>query len=316
LAQVSIDSATAFTLILSPMSFPTLLRESGASMSPARILVALSACTCGWGISVRLDAGPPRLAVVSSFFGKKDVTVSLPDLADDVRGYFFTGSRESVAAGLGWKVVTRAYHLEDGQEWSKLDTHGKYSLSSTNNSVRGLISCKFYKLNAHLLPELQDADMILWTDAAGAALRSLKHLTAKSSTERAAELLGNDDFVLERHEDRNRVEDEIGPAAVRASMKNHGGKGTIAKEMWQGYEIMRSQGFHDDVGLFRSEQFLFRVHSSAVRKAMAYWWTFIQDYTYRDQISWPWALKFNGANFKAPCKAKGGLGGSCLLKLL
>jgi len=244
-----------------------------------------------------------------------------PRLADGVRGFFFTDITDlntTQLAETGWRAVTRAYHLEEGQPWSVLDTHSGYSpTTSENEFVRGIMAAKFYKMNSHLLPELQDADMILWSDSSTIALRNelgVHGIGSQTIAERAATLLGDDDAVLEWHEYRTRVADEIGPAVKRAHDETK--MSNIGDVTLQGYRVMQSEGFQDDGGLYKSEQFLYRARSRAMKQMMAYWWTFSHTYSFRDQIGMPWALKKNDVKFKAPCKCRGDSGFSCVLETI
>jgi len=273
-------------------------------------VVALGVCAVGSGIHLRDDAWQPRLAIVSAQFGGKDKVSSLPDLPADLQGFFFTGSAPSdVLIGASWKLVTRAYHLEYNATWGKLDTRGKYSLSvCSDGHVRGCMSAKFYKMNAHLLPELQDVDMILWTDS---ITLNPDHKYSRGSlplvgsmARRAANVLGSDDFVVQHHESRHSVSSEISFAAARASKTQGVGMGEVREEMQQALKAMRSEGFKDRLGLFRGEQFLYRSTSAAARGMLEYWWALSQNYTFRDQISLPWALERSLVKMKAPCHAK------------
>jgi len=250
--------------------------------------------------------GAQKLMIVSAQYGREDKISELPDLPSGVEGLFFTEltltERRVIGAstGIGWTLVHRTYHLDS---CCKLDTHEQYSLSVCNNKVlRGLMAAKFYKMNAHLLPELKTADLILWSDA-----DELKKITkhwhhTTDPSVRATRLIGDADIIIGRHHQRSTVSAEVVPAAHRAAGRTGISVNKALEDMKHGIAFMNSQGFHDDCGLLHCGQFLFRPKSPNIHRAMKYWWEFAQKYTFRDQISAPWAFKSNRVKLTIPCK--------------
>lgn len=259
----------------------------------------------------------PRLAIVSAQYGENDKIFSLANLPKGVQGFFFTDNRDIRSIGRGWTVVHRPYHLE-GVVAKNQNTHGKYSFVAHDRpNVNLLMAGRFYKLNAYLLEELKDADMILWTDASCVDSHSrLNGMPADSLATRADALLGSDEFIAQKHGKRRSVAREIPSASQRAADRVDIDVNDVMDDMWRGFKFMESQGFKDDLGLLHSETLLYRAKSPAVHAAMSYWWAFVQNYTFRDQISYPWALKFNNVKVRVPCASGCSKTESCILYML
>jgi len=271
--------------------------QSGAERNPSKKHV----------VAVQHGAAAQKLTIVSAQYGKRDKISSLPNLPSGVEGFFFTelNLRQRRASGaltgIGWTLVHRTYHLESCHKgaWCELDTHGQYSLSVCNDKViRGNMAAKFYKMNAYLLPELETADLILWSDADEVAHvpNSVNDLSL-----RATKLIGDADIVIGAHSKRSTVTSEAKPAAMQAAARTGISFDKAHSDILDGIAFMKSQGFHDDCGLFHCGEFLFRPKSPNIHRAMRYWWQFNQNYTFRDQISAPWAFKVNRVKVMNPC---------------
>eukprot|EP00928_Gymnodinium_smaydae_P080886 TRINITY_DN644_c0_g1_i1.p1 TRINITY_DN644_c0_g1~~TRINITY_DN644_c0_g1_i1.p1 ORF type:complete len:299 (+),score=37.97 TRINITY_DN644_c0_g1_i1:82-978(+) len=266
-----------------------------------------------FGAQVTVYAGH-TLTIVSAQFGANDRIDKLPDLPDGTRGFFYTES-SGVITGTGWEVVHRPYHRESCDDaaassaWCNLDVNGKYSMSQcTDTSVRGVMAARFYKMNAYLLPETAVADLILWSDA-----DELSSVTPFPSdlNERAAALIGDADLVLPEHGERHSVTEEVHPAALRAAQRTGQPAEVMEKGMLEGIACMKAQGFLDDAGLHTTTQFLYWRTRSSIQKAMDDWWKFNQQYSFRDQISAPWAFKKNDVQIKHVCKS---MGDACVMR--
>jgi len=258
----------------------------------------------------RQVAKKQKLMIVSAQFGRKDRHFSLPNLTAGLQGFFYTDKTiaerlmSGASTGIGWTIVNYPYHLD-----KKFDTHQQYSLSKCNARVRAIMSAKFYKMNAYLLPELETADLIFWTDS-----RWTKSFEGEDLYAQAVKAIGDADMVIGRHTHRQTVAAEIAPAVV-AALAGGIPEDKVREDMSQGLAAMQKQGFHDDFGLFHCAQFLFRPRSPSIHRAMEYWWKFNQKYTYRDQISAPWAFESGGVKINSGCKGHRGAG-PCVLKMI
>merc|ERR1719219_2940623 len=66
------------------------------------------------------------------------------------------------------------------------------------------------------------------------------------------------------------------------------------RDIREAYEHQKSLGFTDTVGLYHCGKYLLDANSQELRSAFSAWWHEVQDFTFRDQISFPYIMqRFN-----------------------
>jgi len=243
--------------------------------------------------SCLMQKGRPRLstfqqqegtALVSASFGGRDARTVMPPCPEDMRCVLYT-DRE-VLEDHGWLVSTEPYHAKTEQLWPELNSGGRHSWAKiTNDNVRNLMAAKFYKMNMFLLPELEGIDVILWHDSY--FLRDWFH-SQVSFADRLRLVLQDFDLAIEKHPDRNDVRSELKPAANRARDTTH--YWAAENDVNEAYEHQRALQFTDTVGLYHCGRYVLKV-SPEIRSAFSAWWHEVQDFTFRDQISFPYIMQ-------------------------
>jgi hypothetical protein len=186
------------------------------------------------------------MAIVSAMYGAHD-QVMLPSCPDRIHCVFGTDS-SSITSSKGWHVDRTPYHTQLTGNYSALDADGKYSWGNIEKyppEVHGVMAAKFYKMNAHLLPDMPGFDIILWMDAH--FWRPGKMLNP-DLLENFRKYLQHSTMIVPMHEDRDTVAAEVVPAGLRADSTT--GIHTGVQDAQEALEHARSDSFTDDQGLF------------------------------------------------------------------
>lgn len=231
------------------------------------------------------DEQRPRAAIVSASYGGRAVRAVMPQCPEDLRCVLY--SDRKVAPGSSWVVSTEPYHAKTEQYWPELSSGGRHSWDRiTNDKVRNLMAAKFYKMNMFLLPELEGIDVILWHDADYQRDWFHSHVQFVDSLHQQLQGFA---MVIEKHPWRTTVSSEMKPASDRAMQST--GYSAAEHDVKEAYEHQKSLGFTDTVGLFHCGRYLINSSSPAIRSAFSAWWHEVQDYSFRDQISFPYVMQ-------------------------
>lgn len=245
-------------------------------------------------IHVAVTKPKPSIMIVSAVFGESDKDIQLRPLPQGVNAVMYT-DRKFVNKS-GWSVVNRKYHADRKGPWAENSRVGRYSwYNISDDGLRGVMAAKFYKMNAHLLPELQGYDMIMWLDAH--FLHSDSPLSAVLPHE-VRSLLKHHVMAVTPHQYRATVRYEV-PFAANAAVKSTGVK-AVHGDPQMAFNHQRKEGFKDDQGLYWCGFFVYRAQSSKVREAFAAWWREVQTYTFRDQLSFPYIAQIYGLQLRKP----------------
>jgi len=230
------------------------------------------------------DESQPRAAIVSASYGGRETKAVLPPCPQAVRCVLY--SDVEVAESSGWLVSTEPYHAKLGQ-LPELNSGGRHSWGKiANDKVRNLMAAKFYKMNMFLLPELEGIDVILWHDAE--YRRDWFH-SYVSLADRLHQPLQGFPLVIEKHPERSTVFAELKPASARASQST--GYLAADHDINEAYQHQKSLGFTDTVGLYHCGRYLLNASSPQIRSAFVAWWHEVQDFSFRDQISFPYIVQ-------------------------
>jgi len=227
------------------------------------------------------DEQRPHAAIVSASYGGRAAKSVLPPCPEDLRCVLYSDS--AIAANNNWVVATEPYHSKTEQLWPELNSGGRHSWGKiANDHVRNLMAAKFYKMNMFLLPELEGIDVILWHDAE--YRRDWFH-SYVSLADRLHQPLQGFPLVIEKHPERSTVFAELKPASARASQST--GYLAADHDINEAYQHQKSLGFTDTVGLYHCGRYLLNASSPQIRSAFVAWWHEVQDFSFRDQISFP-----------------------------
>jgi len=134
-----------------------------------------------------------------------------------------------------------------------------------------------------LLPELEGVEVVFWCDAD--YIGKLKNFDTLYA--RASALLQGKALAIENHPWWNRTygdDNEMSHAIVRSNIST-GLNVTI--DFKEAREHMDRNGYRDDIGNFYCGRYLLNTSSQTLRLAFQAWWMMVQNYTFRDQISFP-----------------------------
>jgi len=234
----------------------------------------------------------PQAAIVSASYGRRAAASVLPQCPEGLRCVMYTDS--PVAENSGWWVSTEPYHANSEKLAPRLNSGGRHSWNKIwDEEVSHVMAAKFYKMNMFLLPELAGINVIMWHDADWG--RDTWFHAKVSLPDRMNELLRGFPMVVEKHAWRNTVSAEMMPAAKRAYSGTH--YGYAGDEIYEAYHHQMRLGFKDDA-LYNGARFLIDSNWPGVRSAFLGWWHEVQNFTFRDQISFPFIVQ----RFKLPIR--------------
>lgn len=244
-------------------------------------------CTCQ--IQARAVIQEKPLAIVSALFGERDV-VTLPLCPTPAHCFLFTDDRR-ISSGVGWTVDNTPHHEIFEKKYVRLAALGPYSPSNLSKGktdrVRALLTAKFYKMNAHFLPGVQDYDIILWMDTHFWNKKCWKNYAWNPNLLQNLRMdLQDSNMMIPLHSERTSVAEELVPAGERADEITGGHTGV--QDAKRAFEHELADGFADHAGLFNCAFFAYRAHDRLTRDALLGWWREVQMYSFRDQISLPY----------------------------
>lgn len=228
-----------------------------------------------------------KWTIVSANYGDREENISLRSLPRGVTGVLYTHHKFLDEETNGWKIVNELYHTWGNQVWSKNSTGGRHSWESIkDHRLDGVMAAKFYKMNAYLLPELQQTDRILWMDVH--FLHSATPLNANLAADFSAHM-HNSTWLISLHPSRTKVVQEVHAASQQVVTTTH--VISVADQPLEAYEHQKQNGFLDNSGLYWCGVFVYDVHENQNLQALQAWWREVQDYTFRDQISFPYIIQ-------------------------
>lgn len=243
--------------------------------------------------SLELDV--PVVSMVSASYGGRGHKEVMPQCPQRVLCVMYTDKQ--VKQANGWIVDTTPYHTNMKTTQPNLFTSGRHSYGQILQSmVKNTMAARFYKMNHFRLPWAKDVDIIFWCDAdAISSACQTPHLANSIRN-----LLGSHAMTVKRHPERVSVHAEMKPAADRCKSR---GYSDAMQDIKDAVAHLEKLGFKDDAGLFDSSQFISDARSQAVQSMFHTWWHEVQDYTFRDQISFPFLLQhFNLSMLALPPK--------------
>jgi len=260
----------------------------------ALIIAVSMPCSCnakrktGEGQGTKLqpfkdDAEAAEVTMVSASYGGRGHRKEMPRCPQGMSCVMYTDT--PVKAANGWIVDLTPYHLNMQKTHKDLFTSGRHSFGRISHQmVKNNMQAKFYKMNMFLLPQAAGVDIIFWCDADSIQVACQEpHLA-----DRIRDSLSGHALTVKAHEDRKSVRLEIAPAEYQCTLRGYlNGK----QDMEDALAHMEKMGFKDDAGLFHCDQFILDARSPVVHGLMQTWWHEVQDYTFRDQISFPFVLQ-------------------------
>lgn len=228
-------------------------------------------------------AGTATVSMVSASYGGRGHRKELPRCPQGMSCVLYTDT--PVDAANGWIVDQTPYHISMNESHKDLFTSGRHSYGHISQKmVKKNMEAKFYKMNTYLLPQAAGVDIIFWCDAdsIGQACKD-PHLADSIRNS-----LSGRAMTVKAHEVRTTVRTEIPEADYMCRAR---GYQNGMQDMNDAMAHMEEMGFKDDAGLFHCDQFILDARSPVVHNLMRAWWHEVQDYTFRDQISFPFVLQ-------------------------
>jgi len=256
------------------------MRNPPKMHSPAKAIAALAT---GRNTSTTKHTRNKVVSMVSASYGGRARRTEMPPCPQGMSCVMYTDT--PVKAANGWMVDLNPYHTNMQKSHPELFTSGRHSIGRISSQmVKNNMAAKFYKMNMFLLPQLANADIIFWCDADSIKLAC----EAPQLADQIQNSLNGHVLTVKAHEQRNSVRGEMALAAVQAKVRGYPDGKRDIDDAWAHMEKM---GFKDDAGLFHCNQFIFDARSPAVQNMLHAWWHEVQDYTFRDQISFPFVLQ-------------------------
>jgi len=188
-----------------------------------------------------------------------------------------------------WLVVREPYHVRSKTLWPGLYSGGRHSWDEIDSGyVRSLMAAKFYKMNMCWLPEVEGIEMIFWHDANWHGADAPWSGTDPIA-DRCRQALQGYHMVVDAHPRRHKVKDELSPAAERANATCC--DASAYEDVQEAWDHQQHLGFTDTVGLFQLNRFILNSSAPGLRPAFVAWWHEVQNFTYRDQISFPFIVQ-------------------------
>ena len=229
-----------------------------------------------------------RVAIVSAYYPdpkgshSMDTFMTQPAV-EGIPMFLFT---DQDISGGPWLKVKTPYHLRTEGNLREMYAHGRYSWKNiTSPGIKAIMAAEFYKINAHLLPELAWYNIIIWADANFVVRLSMEHLTRTI----VGRLAGAD--ILIAHHMAWSMRDEMEPSAARAASEvGEGTKEFYLQQIMEQYRHFQQEGFYDVHGLYHASVFAYRAHDQTVKTALQAWWVEVQRYYFRDQFAFTFIM--------------------------
>jgi hypothetical protein len=195
----------------------------------------------------------PKIAVVTASIGTKDIK-DPPLLFDNTDFYAF--------------VDESKLNVKDSWKRNKfLD----FSLDAVYKNRR---NAKIYKVLPHLF--IPDYDYYIWIDST--------HYVAMDPNKIIEDLLSDSDIAVFKHPERDCVYEEA--AFVKEINYDHHHLIDSVIDLYQNQNYPRNSGLYENPARIQR-------NTPEIQKLMLSWWEMICNYTSRDQITFPYALKQN-----------------------
>jgi hypothetical protein len=206
----------------------------------------------------------PKIAVITAIYGNYDI-IKEPNIKNKTAFDWFCFTDNSNMTSSSWKIVNTPYHTIHEPE---------YYNSIQDTRTKNMMSAKFFKMKEHTIDILKNYDYYIWIDGS----ISLRDNFVNNINEIIDK---NVNLVNFKHSERNNVKDET---AFSIPMKKY-----KSQNLQQQYDSYVSAGFPDTQGLFENTVIV-RRNNSVINTLFDDWWEQNKQYSYQDQISYPFVL--------------------------
>jgi len=214
----------------------------------------------------------PKIAIITAIFGGYD---NLKDISpinnkDLVTWFCFTDNTE--IKNDNYTIINTPYHINNLKD--EYNQYKNYYKNTTDIQLKNMMSAKYYKIKLHEIDILKDFDYFIWIDGSlnlqPVFIDNIMNLINK-----------NYDLINIIHPDRSTVKDEVAVCIVNNRYK-------IQRIDIQ-YNTYLEDGFKDNVGLFACGFFI-RKNIERNNNLFDLWWMHNLQYSYQDQLSYPYCL--------------------------
>ena len=206
-----------------------------------------------------------KIAVVTAIFGDYDNLKTPPlngDFDDKVDWFCFTENPS--LSSVHWNIIYTSY--------PPLDIYKDKEYMVYKN----MMIAKDYNLMMHRISLLHNSEYYIWIDGS-VSLRP----TFLTNIFRILSSTTDCKLIHFQHSVRNTVHDEL---LASTSMQKYKDQPLKAQ-----YDHYVKEGFPDTTGLFENTVFV-RKNDPSINKMMEMWWMHNLNYSYQDQISYPFVL--------------------------
>lgn len=195
-----------------------------------------------------------KIAVITANFGNYD-SFKEPNNIKNVElfdWFYFTDNTE-ITSNI-YKIITKSYHSEQN---------------------KNVLKAKYYKVQHHQIDFLNKYEYIIWHDA------SLNIQNTNFVHDILKLISSEPNMILFTHPCRKTVKEEVTILNTIKKFKD--------QDFTNQFEIYIKNGFIDDAGLY-AMGFFCRKIEPIINKLFDEWFTEINTYTVRDQVSFPYLL--------------------------
>lgn len=217
-----------------------------------------------------------KIAVITSIYGDYDDLIDIENVIDrdKLDWYCFTDKEKNHSEG--WKVILDPYHLTNTEENDELKEYKNFfSNIEDDQKILNMMSAKYYKTQSHHIDLLKDYDYYIWIDGS-LILRDSFVKTVYDFIHKKKYKLVN--F---KHSAREKIKDESHFSNTLQRYKE--------QNVLDQYQNYIKDSFKDDQGLFENGFFI-RINKNEINKLFDDWWLHNLQYSYQDQISYPYLL--------------------------
>lgn len=232
-------------------------------------------------ISRSLSSKEKKVAYITAIIGSYEQSCKkVAPQTTPVDQYCFT-NLDSIHTDGNWQVVRTPHHIENP---STLDTGNQHNSLRNNSSTFNI--AKYYKQQWHLIPELQNYDMVVWLDGT-------VEIVNEKTTDILLDILFNQGHTLATWEHEWRG----GCLACEVDASNGGRyEGQDVRGQYQAYlddgysdEYWKKIDSRDHFGVWVTCMIAFK-NNKTTHKFLDHWYTQTLKYTTQDQVSFPYSL--------------------------
>jgi hypothetical protein len=216
-----------------------------------------------------------KIAVITSIYGNYDnIKDHYIDNYTDVDWYCFTDDVKLIDNKF-WKVILTPYHdINNVNIDNKIYYKNQYS-NIKDDKTMNMMRAKYYKIKTHEIDILKDYDYFIWIDGSLTLRKQFINNINKIIDN------PNNELINFKHSVRNNIIDETNTCRFYTKY--------IDQNLDNQIESYKKEGFTDDVGLFELTCII-KKNNSRVNNIFDLWWIHNLQYSYQDQISYPFVL--------------------------